>query len=50
MLVRKVEIRSMLSSMLMLVYMETVSNVMMLALGGSMILSSSCFSENESLK
>ncbi len=34
MLARKVEIRSMLLSMLMLVYMEMASNVMMLALGG----------------
>ena len=35
---------------LMLVYIETASNVIILALGGRLILSSSCFSENESLK
>jgi hypothetical protein len=50
MLARKVEIRLMLSSMSMFVYMEMASNVMMLASGGGTILSSSCFSEIESLK
>ncbi len=40
----------MLPPMLMLVYMETLSNVMMLALGGRRILSSSCFSKNEFVK